>query len=195
MYTTNTIPLGAVERGLLRWIRQMHDALSQHRRLDPSIYAYEGPQHFLLERGVFFAPAPLPKRLPIRKRRLVGKTCYCSAWTLADAVEGRLRYVEGYAFMSGLTAPVPHAWCVDVHNRVVDVTWGAGGLEESAYFGVMFDVTKMRQLSPYLDDWEHRYPILKRDERVAATFVVIEPLPHAASKRDRRAGVGDQLAL
>jgi len=44
-----------------------------------------------------------------------------------------LTYVEGFALEGGFVWPMHHAWNIDKHGRVIDITWGSRGVD---YYGV-----------------------------------------------------------
>lgn len=77
----------------------------------------------------------------ITKRRGPLYWCFDNAAYMAQRYG--LVYVEGFALMRGFTWPVHHAWNVDRHNRVIDITWQDRGVD---YYGV---ATPTRSMAVY----------------------------------------------
>jgi hypothetical protein len=95
---------------------------------------------FVLQHGRHF---PQIGELPpfVNMGRL--KMCFQNA-THAALSNPSLTYCEGYAFS---IFPVLHAWCVDEHGRVIEVTWPKE-FNGADYFGIPFNTRfLMRQLS------------------------------------------------
>ena len=65
------------------------------------------------------------------------RQCWANAYRVLDA-DASLTYVQGFVCGSdGLI--YPHAWCVDLHDRLVEVTWDCEkATGEERYFGVRF---------------------------------------------------------
>jgi len=96
---------------------------------------YTSLQDFVLKNGEPWVGQAKPKQYRWGQQ----KNCYKNA---TDLVLGNnnLTYVEGYA-SAGLI-PVPHAWCVDTKNQVIDNTWRPRkSLKETSwnYFGIKID--------------------------------------------------------
>lgn len=76
------------------------------------------------------------------ERKLRDKECFSNSlhranqWFDEPKYEGKIVYVEGFAYRPGLF-PMLHAW-VGVDDKAVDPTWN--GYETCMYFGVPFDV-------------------------------------------------------
>jgi hypothetical protein len=85
----------------------------------------------LLRHGSFWSPQALPAGV----RRGLPRECFKNATELA-LLRPHLRYCEGIAMPARLNLPVEHAWCVDAHGGVVDITWE--NPESCVYFGLPF---------------------------------------------------------
>ena len=57
--------------------------------------------------------------------------------------------------------PVHHAWCVDAEDRVIDATWPEEG---AAYMGIVFDPWELEGGKSVIDNWEDRWPLLRRSD-------------------------------
>jgi hypothetical protein len=119
----------------------------------PDGWSYSCMEDFLLDRGQFWTPAPLPKRVkPMRP-----KECFFNALKLVMRRRKTLRYVEGVALSMIATH---HAWAVDAAGTVIDPTWETPG---SAYFGVVFDLgERLLAAGPVLADYVHGYPVFRQ---------------------------------
>lgn len=139
-------------------------------------HVYQSKEDLLLKHGRVFRSRPLPKPY----RRTTAKACFDNAYELAAASEGRLRYVEGLATANGV--PMPHGWCVDEHDLVVDPTLTTPA--EVSYFGVVIALERVRwtrdapgkhlgqtreMCTSVLDDWPHGHPVLKEPFTESAT--------------------------
>lgn len=96
---------------------------------------------FLLRNGRAFKGRMLPDG---RYRMRMPRMCYWNTYRLVVRSK-TLRYCEGYVATSACAMiPIQHAWAIDKHDQVVDVTlqdWKTGesqsGLAE--YFGIVFE--------------------------------------------------------
>jgi len=121
-------------------------------------FYYEGMQDFVLREGQFFEPRPLPAGIDFMEI----KRCYQNAFQ--TALEERYVYVEGYALSAFHDGLHLHAWNLDPEGFVVDRTWNPHG---RVYVGVIFPLDaiprKKGKQYPVIDDWEHGFPILRRE--------------------------------
>ena len=100
-----------------------------HQKADAP--AWQRPiEALILEVGQAWTPQARPKSV----RRGIPKLCYSNARQLVER-HNSWRYVEGFALGPNSPLPVPHAWAVDVHDRVIDNTWTDAA--QSAYFGAV----------------------------------------------------------
>lgn len=120
-------------------------------------FKYRGIEHFVLEHGKVWTPAPLT----IVPKRRVPKECFANAMHLALEEPG-LFYVEGYVLS---VIPILHAWCVTQDGVVVDPT-----IERAAelhYFGVKFgngyvlDTVLEKETYGILENYEQGFPLLR----------------------------------
>jgi hypothetical protein len=117
-----------------------------------------GTEGWLLKHGRAWTAAPLPEGI----ERGMKTRCYRNAASLAIR-RRTLTYVEGYAKQAQMPIPVPHAWCVDAEEAVVDPTWDTP--ESNLYFGVAFQTPFLRKMlretrrDGLLDCWELRWPL------------------------------------
>lgn len=98
----------------------------------------------VLRHGREFAGRPLPARYA----QGTPKHCFYNAQTLAARSRGRLRYVEGFGITS-IGLPLPHAWCIDPDERLVDPTWQTP--ESCYYYGVVIPMIDVRRLRSKYD--------------------------------------------
>lgn len=143
---------------------------------DPAKYAYACIEEFVLRHGNSFAPHPLTREVAQHLRR--PKECFGNSYLLARGSGGDLRYVEGYALGQ---FPMPHAWCIDSENRVVDVTWATTLGVGVAYFGVVFDICRTRTRPPFIFDDFRGYSALKRNSRLPRLDVRLAQAGDAAA--------------
>lgn len=133
----------------------------------PEGWAYDCPEHFVLEHGGWFEPIGLPEEFEYGQI----KRCYAnSIETLLMA--DRLTYVEGYTL--GMGIPVHHAWVTDEEGRLIDRTLPTGDDERrgrepfaGAYLGVRFPVelaydSIVNGTGSVLDDWERGWPVFRQ---------------------------------
>lgn len=118
--------------------KELHDLLDGIRNMrlqmgKPPRWKFAGIEDWLLQNGRFYVPPPTSAPKLMRPN-----VCYDNAYKKALRSHGKLRYVEGYATSC---IPLPHAWCVDADDKVVELTWDEPGL---AYFGAVFDLTDLR---------------------------------------------------
>ena len=149
---------------------------------------------YILRNGRQFKSQPLtePERLYVKriqwgKRR--PKQCYknCQQEAMAlPAAEGiTLKYVEGY-LSPGIGFGVDHAW-LSINGKVIDPTvrtnekpaHNVGTITNGwEYFGVemepseCFHVLKHMKFIPIIDDWECRWPMLKRERKAVEAAAV-----------------------
>lgn len=110
---------------------------------------------FVLRNGRSFPGRPLPARYRVR----LPKMCYWNTYRLV-ARSKTLRYCEGYVGRKDLPIPIQHAWAIDRHDQVVDVTlqdWETGESNShlAEYFGIVFErehLDPSRQGSGLLND-------------------------------------------
>ncbi|XVV10852.1 hypothetical protein ACQP2X_39340 [Actinoplanes sp. CA-131856] len=127
--------VGHVEADLVAYVRG-HARLIDDGHQRPAGYAYSSTPHLLLAHGRLFAPAVRPGAI----ERMRDHFCFENA--AAVAREQNLIYAEGFAAFttaSGLTMPLPHAWCLTTDGAVVDPTWDNG----DAYLGIAFTDTTL----------------------------------------------------
>lgn len=103
---------------------------------------------FVLRYGTVCVPQQLPKRYRMR----MPKACF---WNAQDLVKKSkvLRYVEGYTCRPAMPILIPHGWCVDRENRVIDPTLadyktGESDSHTSEYIGVIFEPELYKALRP-----------------------------------------------
>lgn len=115
----------------------------------PHGWVYFNNYDFLLQHGLFWTFAPLPRGIGA----MTSKYCFDNAFKLASRTAKvarageRLggtdrndviarRYVEGVAF--GGLIPMDHAWCVNREHVVLDPTWDKDDVDTDvlSYFGV-----------------------------------------------------------
>ena len=105
----------------------VHEYLSVMATMWDRPYSFE---KFVLQHGKQYNVAPLKDKHWLLRGKI--KECFCNA-ALAAMWNKGLTYVEGYA--CGVI-PVLHAWCVDKHGDVVELTWPEVGTD---YYGVPFN--------------------------------------------------------
>jgi len=123
-------------------------------------WVYSSPQRFVLTHGVTGAPHPVPPGMWQGRPRC----CFDNAITVAMLYD--IPYIEGYALLGldGQTLALHHAWNLDAHGRVIDVTWHPYvGL---AYLGVQFAPERADEATwnfdgTILEDDKRRYPLLR----------------------------------
>lgn len=121
-------------------------------------WAYDSPEHFVMEHGEWFWPRSLPAEYEYGEFR----RCYSNAFE--TALHHELEYVEGYAL--GMGMQIHHAWCVDAKGLVIDTTWPVLDTDRAereppatAYYGVRFPIELVYDClsdgsGSVLDDWE-----------------------------------------
>jgi hypothetical protein len=93
------------------------------------------------------------------KLRLLRKACYSNAAQLALDHPDKYTYVEGYV-LAGII-PVHHAWVVDRHGRVIDLTLRDRKLTEAELnhelnnVGRVSSLDRKNILGRIPDDWEY----------------------------------------
>lgn len=146
----------AVERAVRSYLKQeMRSGMNLHRTWPD--YAYRNRHDLLMQHGRTFAPQPRPKGY---RQRAMG-LCFRNSVSLA--ISRRLRYAEGVAMHPKMPMLVHHAWCLDAHDRVVDVTWDLPGV---VYFGIIVPVSIVsRSGGCVLDNWEDHWPACRKPWR------------------------------
>lgn len=123
------------------YLTVIRDAFGNMTR--PDDWEYRGVDDFVLRHGRSFEPS---KKYDTIERGEM-KQCYENASKLAMSSDA-FTYVEGYA---NVMIPVPHAWCVDDKDVVIDPTW-----EDSTkcqYFGVPFTDIYLRRRMLQTEVW------------------------------------------
>lgn len=142
------------ERILKKLLRQIADGVEQASPTSP-IYSFH---RYVLLHGKSWKNQSLPPEF----RRGLPKLCFAQSQSLAK--RRKLRYVEGFALSSVAQIPIHHAWCVDDHERVIDVTWKDG----LAYFGIPFDLKFVEEQlrgtkgCSVIDNYEKGFPLLQK---------------------------------
>lgn len=154
-------------------------------RHTPGDYHYPSWAAFLQREAEPFDCVPCTRSLYMRPR-----FCYGNAIMLAAMVG--LPYVEGMACPRIDMPAVPHAWNLNAAGQAIDSTWALGEaqgapVEGRAYFGVRFAVKRADKATwdgdaNVLDDWKHKWPILR------------EPWPGEDSPGDREGLVERMVA-
>lgn len=150
-------PQGKSEEELYAFLRVLRSTTS---KLPDGEYFYGCPVDFVLQEGRFFRPKPLPREIELQPR----EQSFAYAQAISAAL--RLRYVEGYA-VNAERLPMLHAWNLDAHGFVVDATWKP---PSAAYMGVVFSIKARKNVGTSLiDDWAHRWPLLRKQYKPANT--------------------------
>jgi hypothetical protein len=140
-------------------------------------FRYKGPESYLLDKGRFWTPQPLPPGVS----KMRAKECFRNAIRLlVMRTDLDLRYCEGYATTHTLGIPLHHGWCVTPIGNVVDPTWKDG----AAYYGVAYTFNEsfpaLEASGSVLHDYKNGFPVLKTGE----------PLIRSVKRRaTRRSGV------
>lgn len=122
--------------------------------LRPRGYAYRNYYDFVLQHGLWYAPA-----VGVDAWRGLPRMCFGNA--IEAAATRGWAYVEGYAYgLAGMA--VHHAWCCEA-GELREVTWESRG---PAYLGVVFSVERahdatMRGDATVLDDFKRRWPVFR----------------------------------
>jgi hypothetical protein len=93
------------------------------------------------------------------------KHCFWNAFKLVRKNKEKLFYVEGYAMKYDLGISIHHAWCVTKDGIVVDPTWGQYTSVGDEYFGLAFELEKVKSIHTkdnlsILYDWRNGYKLL-----------------------------------
>jgi hypothetical protein len=124
------------------------------------------------------------------------KECFRNAFLLASILDRRGLgglYCEGYAWDARFPFPIHHAW-VSWRGRAIDVTWRQtldrtatataaqlqkfveGNIKKNSYYGVPLDLDyvanlnkKERSYRSAIDDWRHKWPLLRLGQSVSAS--------------------------
>ncbi len=116
---------------------------------------------YVEEHGQEWQAQPVPDGY----ERGTAKECYKNASQLVMYNPEELRFVEGYASYKDTGIAVMHAWAVDKHDRVIDVT--VPNPTDWHYFGVQYDTKKyMRHLEKTM-----MYGVLGGDQKAAAKIM------------------------
>lgn len=92
-------------------------------------------EKFVLENGMYFKPAPLPRGIPHGDIH----NCFTNAFLLGVKNREKYTYCEGFA-STGLIPPLFHSWLVTDKGIVVDPTWAPDGSNsEMEYYGIPFN--------------------------------------------------------
>lgn len=90
------------------------------------------PHRLILESGIDFEPRAKPAEVEAGTPRC----CFANAFRLASA-DSTLRYVEGFGnHPKTLGQALPHAWCIDADDKVIDPTWCTETTFPSALRGI-----------------------------------------------------------
>ncbi|MFD9061480.1 hypothetical protein ACFVZ3_08185 [Kitasatospora purpeofusca] len=151
-------PATSAEQTLLDWMN-MH--ITMERIADRSATAswtHRSVHDLVLAHGRWFSPAALPPTVLLGPER----ECFQNAASTERAYP-HLRYVEGFAIVSGSPVATAHAWCTDVADNAIDPTWTdlGGG---AAYFGIPLAQPlrpNPRYSSGVLERPETLYPLLQ----------------------------------
>ncbi|WP_158835165.1 hypothetical protein [Streptomyces sp. NRRL S-350] len=150
-------PENATEQALLGWMN-MHITMEREANRPISGWAYRSVFELVLEHGRWFNPVSLPAAIPRGPER----ECFHNAAAIERA-HPHLRYVEGFAIVTGSPVATAHAWCTDGDGNAIDPTWTELG-EDTAYFGIPLAPTlrpNPRFSSGVLERPETLYPLLQ----------------------------------
>lgn len=131
-------------------------------RKRPEGFGYSCAEGYVLENGRAWEPQELPAEFQALRGQQ--KECFKNAADPVFNFDERVRYVEGFAMAEGLPLAIHHAWLVDEHDRVLEVTWPEAGTE---YFGVEFGYDKLaetalaRECYGVIDNPEEGWPLLR----------------------------------
>ena len=155
---------------LIDFLRAMNDMMGQFPSSGRFMSAYE----YVLTNGRAWDVGGRPSGV----RRGTMKYCFDNSQKLAR--RKGLLYAEGFALGASPIATM-HAWCVGEDDLVIDVTPPWSEREDSAYFGVIFDMTYVEEATrgnihtiSVLDNWEKGFPLLTR-----STTFLRPPSPEA----------------
>ena len=169
---------------LAHYLQQIYEIQQHSSRPELSVHGY------VLRRGRLFNSSPLTpdEQAYIDQTRWHEhkiKQCYRNAQfavlTLPSQQDMTLLYVEGFINI-GYDYGIHHAW-LSLNAKVVDTTVRTNPDEPGRdrdrpmgtfpdgweYYGVEFDpvqylsMTRGRNITPLLDDWENRWPLIAQD--------------------------------
>ncbi|MFJ5278686.1 hypothetical protein [Streptomyces parvulus] len=150
-------PASLAQQALVDFL-EAHLALQGHLGFDGSAgWKHRSVYDLVATHGRWFTPAPLPTEVrPLPERR-----CFANAST-TEREHPHLAYTEGFAVAVDSPVPTAHAWCTDLHGRVIDPTWyELGG---SAYLGIRLPA-HLRPRAPrnwgVLEAPDSLYPLLR----------------------------------
>lgn len=107
----------------------------------------------------------------------IPRSCFDQAYRLATRTGSRWIYCEGYALQpKSLGMTVHHAWVcrADAPEEAHDLAWADGTPEDTAYFGIPFQASFVREVfragkrryHSVLDTWWMNYPLLTGERRI-----------------------------
>ena len=164
------------------YLKSMCGLRNRHKVNKPKEFHYSCSEELLLDAGKFYRSNELTKQ----EREYVQKTldslgfmprskeCYYNAQLMIlNDYEKRLSYCEGIAYC-GLI-PLNHAW-LTINEKVIDLTWKDGVAyvfgkfkADRSYMGITIEreeikdkVFKKECSISFLDNWEERYPLLRK---------------------------------
>lgn len=120
-------------------LTQLRDGFNKLGANGASVY------EFILRNGRGFKGRMLPSRYRMRMPRM----CYWNTYRLVQK-SITLRYCEGFVAANELPVPIQHAWAIDRHDQVVDVTlqdWDSGEstAHKAHYFGIVFEKHQLKR--------------------------------------------------
>lgn len=125
------------------------------------------PHRLVLESGIDFEPRVKPTNVKAGKSRC----CFANAFRLASA-DSALRYVEGFGnHPKTLRQALPHAWCIDSEERVIDPTWCTETTFPSALRGVVLPLDLVSEYA--VDESYEAIAGMTDDERFADLLAAI----------------------
>lgn len=137
----------------------------EKNKMRPEGFGYSCVQDYVLQNGRAWEPQELPDEF--QSLRGKEKECFKNAADPVFGFDKRVRYVEGFALSGDIPFEIYHAWLVDEHDRVLEVTWDEPGTE---YFGIEFDYDALaeaatgRECYGVIDNPEQRFPLLRGKE-------------------------------
>ena len=129
--------------------------------IDPLKYC--GEYHFILKHGKIYKFHPRRSYVKNSPTPVLVNECYCNS--IQYAMHSGLRYVEGYGF-SQKRGLMDHAWCINEHNNVRDVTWNDGIF----YFGVEIPIDYVIERNNGETDYFLCKPILREPDNIFSRF-------------------------
>jgi hypothetical protein len=138
------------------YLKMIAEFRNKNRKQRPEGYKYASMEEYVLANGKAMGDRS-PESDKYKKGKM--KLCFMNAYQLASS-NSKLKYCEGFATS---IIPTMHAWCIDQHGNVIDVTWKDG----RDYFGVEFPLSFVsktilaRGKYGVIDNMEQRFPLLK----------------------------------